>query len=73
MGAYTPVSFRNNTFDVATNFEWTAIKNREEEDEVVITDTNRDHLDSILRQGEFDYCLFAVEDGEITLAEERHV
>ena len=41
--------------------------------QIFITDTNRDHLDSILRQGEFDYCLFAVEDGEITLAEERHV
>lgn len=41
--------------------------------QIFITDTNRDHIDSILRQGEFDYCLFAVEGGEITMAEERHV
>ena len=42
MGAYTPVSFRNNTFDIATNFEWTAIQNRDDENEVVITGTDRD-------------------------------
>lgn len=41
--------------------------------QIFITDTNRDHIDSILRQGKFDYCLFAVEGGEITMAEERHV
>ena len=42
LGAYAPVSFRNNTFDVATNFEWTAIQNRGDEDEVAITGTDRD-------------------------------
>ncbi|MBP5338938.1 MAG: dockerin type I repeat-containing protein [Prevotella sp.] len=40
-GAYTPVSFRNNTFDIATDFEWTITENPEEEDEAVITGKER--------------------------------
>ena len=64
LGAYTPVSFRNNTFDVATNFEWTAIKNREEEDEVVITDTNRDFsFDTEGGSVYSDFSLVAYNDG----------
>ena len=31
-----------------------------------ITDTNRDHLDQILRQGNFDYRLFHVSDGVVS-------
>ena len=42
MGAYTPVSFRNNTFDIATNFEWTVTENEGDEDEAVFTGTDRD-------------------------------
>ena len=34
--------------------------------QIFITDTNRDHLDRILRNGSFDYKLFNVADGEIT-------
>lgn len=34
--------------------------------QIFITDTNRDHLDQILAQGNFDYQLFTVEDGMIT-------
>lgn len=33
--------------------------------QIFITDTNRDHLDQILRQGNFDYKLFHVKEGEI--------
>ena len=33
--------------------------------QIFITDTNRDHIDQILRQGHFDYKLFHVADGEI--------
>ena len=33
--------------------------------QIFITDTNRDHLDQILRQGHFDYRLFHVNDGEV--------
>ncbi|MBO4826399.1 MAG: DNA replication and repair protein RecF [Prevotella sp.] len=39
--------------------------------QIFITDTNRDHLDRILRNGNFDYKLFNVTDGEIELKEER--
>lgn len=31
-----------------------------------VTDTNRDHLDSILKSGDGDYRLFYVENGQIT-------
>lgn len=34
--------------------------------QIFITDTNRDHLDQILAQGQFDYQLFTVENGSIT-------
>lgn len=34
--------------------------------QIFITDTNRDHLDRILRNSSFDYKLFNVADGEIT-------
>jgi len=37
--------------------------------QIFITDTNRDHIDSILRGGQHDYKIFAVTDGEIS---ERH-
>ena len=33
--------------------------------QIFITDTNRDHLDQILQQGNFDHKLFHVEDGRI--------
>jgi DNA replication and repair protein RecF len=33
--------------------------------QIFITDTNREHLDSILQQGHFDYKLFHVEEGNI--------
>ena len=33
--------------------------------QIFITDTNRDHIDQILRQGAFDYRLFHVSDGHI--------
>ena len=33
--------------------------------QIFITDTNRDHLDQILQNGDFDYKLFHVENGEI--------
>ncbi len=33
--------------------------------QIFITDTNRDHLDSILQQGHFDYKLFHVNEGNI--------
>jgi DNA replication and repair protein RecF len=36
--------------------------------QIFITDTNRDHLDQILRKGHFDYKLFCVDDGEISLS-----
>ncbi|MBO7139781.1 MAG: DNA replication and repair protein RecF [Prevotella sp.] len=34
--------------------------------QIFITDTNRDHLDQILRHGDFNYRLFHVVDGQIT-------
>lgn len=34
--------------------------------QIFITDTNRDHIDRILRQGHFDYKLYDVTDGKIT-------
>ncbi|MCH3994055.1 MAG: DNA replication/repair protein RecF [Prevotella sp.] len=34
--------------------------------QIFITDTNRDHLDSILRQVDGDYRIFSVKDGEIS-------
>jgi DNA replication and repair protein RecF len=33
--------------------------------QIFITDTNREHLDQILRQGHFDHKLFHVKDGEV--------
>ena len=41
--------------------------------QIFITDTNRLHLDGLLRQGDFDYKLFLVDGGNIQLQEERHV
>ena len=41
MGAYAPVSFRNNTFDIATNFEWSVVEEGDEE-ETTITGTDWD-------------------------------
>ena len=38
----------------------------EEYGQIFITDTNRDHLDKILKANSFDYQLFSVEDGEVT-------
>ena len=34
--------------------------------QIFITDTNRDHLDKILKKIEREYKVFAVEDGEVT-------
>ena len=33
--------------------------------QIFITDTNRDHLDGILRQGDGDYRIFLVDNGNI--------
>ena len=38
--------------------------------QIFITDTNREHLDRILKCGNFDYCLFAVKAGEVSPWEE---
>ena len=35
--------------------------------QIFITDTNREHIDKILRHGDFDYRLFSVSDGAINL------
>ena len=35
--------------------------------QIFITDTNRDHLDSILQNSSFDYRIFSVENGDIIL------
>ena len=37
--------------------------------QIFITDTNRDHLDSILRHSAMDYQLFMVSNGDISLME----
>lgn len=34
--------------------------------QIFITDTNRDHLDQILRNSALDYKIFEVDNGEIT-------
>ena len=39
--------------------------------QIFITDTNRDHLDSILRENAMDYKIFEVEGGGINLKEEK--
>ena len=39
--------------------------------QIFITDTNRDHLDSILRENAMDYKIFEVEGGAINLKEEK--
>ncbi len=39
--------------------------------QIFITDTNRDHLDRILRDNAMDYKIFAVENGEISIKEEK--
>ena len=39
--------------------------------QIFITDTNRQYLDGLLRQGDFDYRLFSVEEGNIQLEESR--
>ena len=35
--------------------------------QIFITDTNREHLDKILQSGSFDYKIFSVEGGEVSL------
>ncbi len=42
-----------------------ALVSGEQFGQIFITDTNRDHLDQILRRGDFDYRLFHVTDGEV--------
>lgn len=39
--------------------------------QIFITNTNRDHLDKILKDNDFDYKIFSVDDGEITVKEEN--
>lgn len=39
--------------------------------QIFITDTNRDHLDRILRDNAMDYKIFSVENGEICIKEEK--
>ena len=41
--------------------------------QIFITDTNRDHLDKILHHYSFDYKIFSVENGDITLKESNDV
>lgn len=42
-----------------------ALVSGEQFGQIFITDTNRDHLDQILRHGNFDYRLFHVADGQV--------
>ena len=42
-----------------------ALVSGDEFGQIFITDTNRDHLDQILKQSSHDYCIFEVENGEI--------
>ena len=39
--------------------------------QIFITDTNREHLDKILQANSFDYQLFSVRDGEVTVRGEK--
>lgn len=39
--------------------------------QIFITDTNREHLDKILKANSFDYQLFSVHDGEVTVRGEK--
>lgn len=39
--------------------------------QIFITDTNRDHLDKIVENGDFDYKIFHVDNGEITQKREE--
>ena len=39
--------------------------------QIFITDTNREHLDKILQSNSFDYQLFSVHDGEVTVRGEK--
>lgn len=39
--------------------------------QIFITDTNREHLDKILQANSFDYQLFSVHDGEVTVRGEK--
>jgi DNA replication and repair protein RecF len=41
--------------------------------QIFITDTNRQHIDSILRAGQCPYRLYRVNEGAIELEEESHV
>lgn len=41
--------------------------------QIFLTDTNREHLDRILRGSELDYRLFYVENGVIENKEDDHV
>ncbi|MBO7578419.1 MAG: DNA replication/repair protein RecF [Prevotella sp.] len=43
----------------------------EEYGQIFITDTNREHLDKILQANSFDYQLFSVHDGEVTVRGEK--
>ncbi|MBO7120241.1 MAG: hypothetical protein J6W03_07985 [Bacteroidaceae bacterium] len=42
MGAYAPTSFRNETFDVATGFEWSVTETDDDDVETTITGNDRD-------------------------------
>ena len=41
--------------------------------QIFLTDTNREHLDKILRNTNMDYKIFSVEDGNIEMMEDNHV
>ena len=41
--------------------------------QIFLTDTNREHLDQILRNTNMDYKLFSVEEGNIQMMEDKHV
>lgn len=41
--------------------------------QIFLTDTNRTHLDEILKNYALDYKIFSVNNGDITMKEERHV
>jgi DNA replication and repair protein RecF len=35
--------------------------------QIFITDTNRDHIDQILSHGQFDYKLYTVDQGNVSI------
>ncbi|MGI6232643.1 MAG: DNA replication/repair protein RecF [Prevotella sp.] len=66
----TPLLLLDDIFDKLDAHRVEQIVNLVEDDsfgQIFITDTNRDHLDQILKNSIHDYSLFDVKDGEISL------